>query len=229
MTLTWFVHIFLSRVLLENKINAKDKVGEKLNLVSQVRFWAGESREYYSKTKKTEKDTATGEVKWQAPTADVLKINIDGSFKADTKTGGWGFVIRDQHGQVRGSGAGKIAYALSAAHAEILACEEAAQAASEWGMTNVQIETDAQNLVHAMRSTEYDRAAEGIIYKNLRLYMQMAFSSFEFVFIPRRCNNIAHVLAALGANRQDFRCLWPESLPDDASVMLASDVAEPGG
>jgi hypothetical protein len=85
---------------------------------------------------------------------------------------------------------------------------------------------DSQNLVNAMRSTEFDRAAEGIIYRNLRLHMQLAFNSFEFVFAPRTGNNLAHELAAFRASRQDSRCFWPESLPD--GVLLASTVAEPG-
>jgi ribonuclease HI len=118
--------------------------------------------------------------------------------------------------------------ALSAAHAEVQACEEAAHAASGWGMVHVQIESDSQNLVHAMRSTEFDRAAEGIIYRNLRLHMQLAFNSVEFVFAPGTSNNLAHELAAFGASRQDIRCIWPESLPDGVSVLLASTVAEPG-
>jgi hypothetical protein len=32
-----------------NKINAKDNVGDKTSLISQIRFWAGESAVYYSK------------------------------------------------------------------------------------------------------------------------------------------------------------------------------------
>lgn len=32
---------------------------------------------------------------WCKPAEDVLKINVDGSFMAEMRKGGWGFVIRD--------------------------------------------------------------------------------------------------------------------------------------
>jgi hypothetical protein len=38
-----------------------------------------------------------------------------------------------------------------------------------WGM----VETNSQILVKAMNMTEFDRTPEGIIYRDLRLYMQM--------------------------------------------------------
>jgi ribonuclease HI len=209
-----------------NKINSKEFAGDKINLVSKVHSWAGESKLYCSRVQKaapTENATSV----WRPPRENVLKINIDGAYRPETKEGGWGFVVRDNHGQVRGSGAGKLSCIASAAQAEARACEEAAHAASEWGVTHVLIESDSQNLVRAMQSTEFDRAPEGIIYRDLRLYMQLSFNSFEFTFAPRTCNKIAHELAAYGASRQDILTLWPESLPNDVLVSVASVFAVP--
>jgi ribonuclease HI len=53
----------------------------------------------------------------------------------------------------------------SAAQAEAYACEEAVRSAADWGMVDVSIETDAQNLVRALHGTEFDRTLEGVIYR----------------------------------------------------------------
>ena len=55
----------------------------------------------------------------------MLKINIDGAFTEAT----------DKTGQIRG-----------AAQAEVRACEEAAPAAVDWGMTNIQFESRCPEL-----------------------------------------------------------------------------------
>jgi hypothetical protein len=209
-----------------NKINAKERTGEPIEIISQVRFWAGEAKQYC--TNSTSDTPQTEKLVWQRPTGDILKINIDGSFFADKRTGGWGFVVRDQHGEIRGAGAGCLTHVLSAAQAEARACEEAIRAAAEWCMTNVQIESDSKILlVQAMRSAEFDRTTEGIIYRDMRLFMVLQFTSYEFYFVPRTCNNLAHSFAAFGASQQEQKLLWLDSIPDAVRVMVASDSAEP--
>lgn len=59
-----------------------------------------------------------------------MKINCDEAFSAATGTGGWGFAVRDQAGDVRGSGAGRLRNVASAMQAEAEACAEALNAAS---------------------------------------------------------------------------------------------------
>jgi hypothetical protein len=60
--------------------------------------------------------------KWQQPDQDILKLNIDGSAAIRNNTGGWGFVIRDENGEVMGSGVGHITHVHDALHAEMIAC-----------------------------------------------------------------------------------------------------------
>jgi hypothetical protein len=55
--------------------------------------------------------------------------------------------------------------------------------------------------------------------------MQLAFNSFEFCFVSRTCNKLAHDLAAYGASWQDIKLLWPDLLPTDVHVMVATDFA----
>jgi hypothetical protein len=149
-----------------NKINARENVGAWQQVVGQARKWAAESLQFCGKQND---QCNTREVSaWRPPSGDILKLNIDGSFHAANKSGGWGFVIHDRDGDVRGSGVGHLSSVASAAQAEAHACVEAIQAAVAWGMTQVQTESDSQNLIRALLSKDYDLAAEGI-YRDVRL------------------------------------------------------------
>lgn len=99
--------------------------------------------------------------------ADKLKINCDGAFKNAESGGGWGFVIRNSDGDVRGSGAGCIQNIVSALQAEVEAYAAALQAASDWGMTNVEVESDCQVLLRAIQSKDADLAPEGVIFREI--------------------------------------------------------------
>jgi hypothetical protein len=57
--------------------------------------------------------------------------------------------------------------------------------------------------------------------------MRLHFNSMSVSFAPKDCNNLAHALAAYGTSQRDPRQVWPESLPNDVRVMVASNLVEP--
>jgi ribonuclease HI len=211
-----------------NNLNSEGKKLSVESVVGQARYWAAESTQYCNANRKGSSSSCTTmrQSQWIPPDGDRLKINCDGAFAAETSTGGWGFVIRDHDGTVRGSGAGQIAHAASAAMAEAQACQEAVQAAATWGMGHLHIEADALNLIKALQDTSLDRTPEGVIYRDIRAFMRLNFISICFSHCPRTCNNLAHELAALGARHQVVRSLWLEALPVDVFVPVTSNFAE---
>jgi ribonuclease HI len=211
--------------LRRNKLNAKEQACTEENLKSQINYWTQECDMY---CRKGENNTPPKEAsKWVPPPGDILKINIDGSFMHDSGQGGWGFVIRDAAGWVRGAGAGKLNHLASAAQAEAMACLEAVQAAAGWGMGNVQIESDSQNLIKAVQCTESDLTHEGILYREIRAFVSSNFISSNFQFCPRTCNKVAHAMAALGASQDESHLFWQEMVPNFVNVLVASEYAEP--
>jgi hypothetical protein len=104
---------------------------------------------------------------------------------------------------------------------------QAVQAAADWGMGRVHFKSDSQNLVRALQSTDFDLAPEGIIYRDIRSFVMLHFISAEFLFCPWGCNKVAHALAALGAGQSEDKMLWPESVPNSVSDLVASEFAEP--
>ncbi|XP_073355502.1 uncharacterized protein [Aegilops tauschii subsp. strangulata] len=105
---------------------------------------------------------------WQKPLGDRMKLNCDGAFDAAARTGGWGFVIRDSNGDDRGSGAGRLPNVATTNRAEAEACAAGLQAASDWGMTNVDVESDCQVLINAIQGKASDRAIEGVIFRDIQ-------------------------------------------------------------
>ena len=81
--------------------------------------------------------------RWERPPSGMLKLNVDGAFREADKDGGWGYVIRDESGDVIQSGAGKVSLAINPMHAEPIACMEGVKAAAAIGMNNIVPETDA--------------------------------------------------------------------------------------
>jgi ribonuclease HI len=109
---------------------------------------------------------------------------------------------------------------MSALHAEVMACLQALQAAIEWGMVHVQIETDSTTLVRALQGTEHDLCPEGILFREMRIFLQLNFVSWSVNHVVRSCNNAAHLLAALGSNQSEVRLVWPDHVPDDVNVVV---------
>jgi hypothetical protein len=164
-----------------NKLNAEKKNLSVNEIWRQAQYWTGECRLYCKKkTREYGEDRRLNT--WMAPTEDYIKFNIDGAFKEHTRQGGWGFVARDHMGDVLGSGAGRISHAGSAVQTEAIACMEAIQAASAWGMGRIHIESDCTNLVSALKGFEYDLAREGVLFREIRSFASLNFISFEISY-----------------------------------------------
>ena len=89
------------------------------------------------------------------------------------------------------------------------------------------MESDAQNLVRAVNSKDFDLTPEGVIYRDIRAFVSLNFASVKFVFRSRHCNKVAHASATFGARSEDPSRLWLDTLPNYVMVLLASDIAAP--
>jgi ribonuclease HI len=84
--------------------------------------------------------------------------------------GSLGVVIRNSVGDGGVAGAGCIVVVTEALCAEAHVCIAGLQAASDWGMQHVILETDSQILVKALR-TEYDRAPGGMLFREAKFFL----------------------------------------------------------
>ena len=108
-------------------------------------------------------------------------------------------------------------------------CIAGLQAASDWGMQHVILETDSQILVKALRTEEYDRAPGGVLFREAKFLMTTMFASASVFYVPRICNVAAHDLASIGLSGDpDHPIVWIDPLPDFVKNILARDLLGPG-
>jgi hypothetical protein len=139
----------------------------------------------------------TGNVRWKAPQPGQLKINSDGSFIQDTMQGSWGFTVRDYEDEVVLAGAGRLGSIPDVITAEAVARAQALQAATDHGISRVQVEMDSTILQKALVSPSMDLAACGMLIRDTRDLLNEYFVCSSVISIPRACNGIAHNLAKL--------------------------------
>lgn len=110
------------------------------------------------------------------------KVNCDASYHDERKAGSWGVIIRDWDGDVVSVGRGKVDHLLSPFHAELIACLQDIQMVANTGAGRVVIELDAQEVVRAINSQDYDESDVGLLVDEIKTSASLNFSHFECKF-----------------------------------------------
>jgi hypothetical protein len=165
--------------------------------------------------------------KWCKPPEGWLKMNSDGALHAVRGEGSWGYVIRDETGDVIAAGAGALSHIRDALQAEVHASIRGVQVASEKGITKIILETDSLILKQALQNDSHRLSEAGGDIYELKILLMSSFDNFVCVFVPRSCNKVAHNLAAIGGLcSQGGEVHW-DCTPPDVSDLVASDIVEP--
>ncbi|OEL30035.1 hypothetical protein BAE44_0008947 [Dichanthelium oligosanthes] len=181
-----------------------------------------EYTEFFSKRHKNDEKSP---VTWAKPREGYLKINVDGAFRENMKSGGWGFVVRDQQGEAVAAGAGNLQHIIDPAQAEAMACLQALYFASASGMNRVELETDASIMRTALLGSQLDKSSLGVLFREIKYQMYVNFTDVRVVYTPRSCNTVAHHLAGVGASLAPGGVLiWPNEVPSDVNVLVAADL-----
>ena len=208
-----------------NKCNAGEAKASHDAVMHQIPAFNAELERFGNKGKGHSVHKAV--CKCQKPAEEILKINTDGSFDAAGSSGGWGLVVRDAQGSALGAAAGCLHNAQNVLHAEAEACLQAVLLAQRWGMSNIHVECDSQQLISAILGNSQDLALNGTLFREIRFQTSFNFASFRISYCPRACNKVADALATHGAK---LACsppdVWPGFAPDFVCVLVASDIAE---
>jgi ribonuclease HI len=165
--------------------------------------------------------------RWSKPERNFTKVNFDAAFHQSNGFGAWGLVARTDEGEFIAAAAGKLRHLHDALQAEAEACVAATEGAVALGLHRVVFESDSKNLVQALNSESHDLSKIGVLIREARSICISYFESFEFTFVSRHCNKVAHTLAQYGYTADDECRGWAEDAPDFVSALVASDVAEP--
>lgn len=206
-----------------NKPRAEGRKIDLAALVWRVRNTAGEFIQFFGAVKKP---TVQATACWRKSPPDHLKINVDGSFNKENSAGGWGYVIRDSDGGVVIAGAGRLEHAQDVLHSEAEACVQGLYKAQELGMGKIMMESDALQLLQAIKTSKYHLSPNGVLFREIKAFVSLNFSSFQIEHCPRACNNVADALALFGSKMgQVPPAVWLGAVPTFAQVFVASDLA----
>ena len=88
-----------------NAVNAGERQKHPSHLSVEIQLHCSEFSEVL---RKSSHGPVMGLRRWAKPSDGFLKENVDASFKEDSKSGGWGFVVRSENGDAVAAGAGHI-------------------------------------------------------------------------------------------------------------------------
>ena len=168
-----------------------------------------------------------GRRRWQRPQQGVLKLNVDGSFKIQEASGGWGYVIRYESGAViQSAGWGRKDFACSPLHMELLACLQGLGAAIQLGIQNLELETDAKQVVEAVHGNEFRLSLVGGLVHEVKELLAENFMQPLVKHAPRECNHVAHELAALGSKSEEAQPSVLAGVPERIMFLVSGDLAD---
>jgi len=157
--------------------NTQREEGHRRSAI-EVAYVAASLSDHFPTTEKTLSATAVVQRRWRKPPEGILKLNSDGEFFNQEKSGGWSFVSRNDSGHVVLAGAGSEDFIQDAFHAEILGVLAGVRAAANLGTSRLQVETDT-TMVRDALETEYRLSTMGGIITEVKLLLYSEFSSFS--------------------------------------------------
>ncbi|MBA0824472.1 hypothetical protein Goarm_021143 [Gossypium armourianum] len=85
--------------------------------------------------------------RWKPPQASWVKLNFDATYKAQSNKSCSGFIIRNEKGEVMGSGITLHSNILDVGLAEATTCYQGLLFAKEMGFVKVEVEGDARVII----------------------------------------------------------------------------------
>ncbi|KAI5006083.1 hypothetical protein ZWY2020_033326 [Hordeum vulgare] len=149
---------------------------------------------------------------WQKSDPRTIKISVDASFYAETRTGACGAVARDHVGNFIATATWVLSHVSSADSAEITAIYRRVLLASNIGCTKVTLESDSMNGLAAMESPEVYMGPDVTKITEATI-LSLKFPEISFIHCNRDANLVAHSLAKYYSNTHLSQS-WEGHSPD---------------
>jgi hypothetical protein len=208
---------------MRNKVNAGERKKSPQEVTNDVLYYLNAWKLAHMKGVDLAKPVNI--LRWKGPPEGVYKINCDGAFLHESGKSGWGFIIRDNTGEMVVARAGDAESLMNAQYAETVACLKGIEYAESLGIERIIVETDATTVVDTINNPDSDRSPLTMMFREIRAKLLYDFSFSSVSHCPRACNSIAHILAAIGLNGNSEHLIWQESVPEHVSVLVSSEKA----
>ena len=152
-----------------------------------------------------------GTRKWTPPAANNIKINVDAGFDESSRSGSTGVIIRNHYGEIIRAQALWYEFAADARSMEALALRDGIRLADDLGLDNLEVESDALEVVNLCTAGSFRRADIGAFFQQVQ-DLRDCFQSCTIRYIPREANEAAHRCAKQASSARR-RCLWVNYVP----------------
>ncbi|XP_073355676.1 uncharacterized protein [Aegilops tauschii subsp. strangulata] len=205
---------------IRNKVREEELTVSAAELVRRIRSSTIECAQIFQSEPK---ETRVG--KWQPPSHDELKVNLDGAFTPDSSFGGWGVVVRDSDGQIIAARAGRQEHTQDAFQAELNAMGAAVALAADLGVLRVIFETDPQLLADAMDLQKVDSTPYAIVIEDIKFQLKLWFAKHSVRACSRNVNSVANELAHIGSTCLPNDCMqWENNVPPSVAECAFGDL-----
>ncbi|KAL5776794.1 hypothetical protein ACOSP7_009720 [Xanthoceras sorbifolium] len=120
--------------------------------------------------------------RWQAPSPNWFKINLDAALDFKHKRVGFGIVIRDCHGQVVAALAQRYPLLVSVEVAEAMAIFRGLQFATEMGIGPLVMESDASTLISLIKVENPPLSDVGLVISDIIQFKISLFIKHVLIF-----------------------------------------------
>jgi ribonuclease HI len=158
---------------------------------------------------------------WQQPPVRVLKCNVDASFYNMAGSTGWGWILRDSHGQFQLAGTNIMHSPLSVVEGEALAIIEAMEVVIDRGFPFVIFESDSKLVVDAISSRQTGVSEFSILISHIQSLLRRN-NYFEVKYVKRQANKVAHSLARAAFSMSRRRIF--DSIPPCIATYLINEI-----
>ena len=163
-----------------------------------------------------------GQVRWQPPLANLIKINFDGVVFKDEDRAGIGVVVRDSFGLVLASLSHNIPLPHSVVNLETLAACRALEFSLELGFHKAILEGDSLIVMSALRDPSPSLASYGLLIQDAQ-WLARFFTCISYQHVGRVGNNVAHNLARHARHVTGFS-VWMEDVPIQVFTAYQADL-----
>ena len=159
-------------------------------------------------------DTVALVQSWHPPSSSSYKLNFDAAVFEDTRSSGFGAIIRNNRGEVMATISAKGPAIGDSEEAEVLACRRALEFAMDAGFEELVIEGDNAMVMKSISSLRALRIRLGNIYVDIHL-LATGSRCQSFGCVKHTVNTVAHSLACY-VRLIDEDIFWMEESPPPA-------------
>ncbi|KAK9266561.1 hypothetical protein L1049_021494 [Liquidambar formosana] len=140
------------------------------------------------------------QIKWHPPPIGSFKVSVDGAIFAESRSVGFGAIVRDSAGRVIATTSKHNNGDFQANVVEALGVHFAVQFVRELGLHSVMIEGDNLEVINAINSQETNLTAWVLILEDVQDALIGHFGTITFGHIRRDGNKVAYGLAQHAQN-----------------------------